>query len=91
MATWRSDIDALTFRPEGRQEQCMIHRFAFRTLLGFEPTPRQCETFFDANRAAFEAAANAKALESDIAGRNFHVTSRDVARQLGLARRGGPR
>jgi hypothetical protein len=86
MATWRSHIDALAFQPDGRQEYCVVHRRAFRTLLGFDPTPEECESFFRANRAAFEAAASAKIDEKNIAGGlNFHLTSRDVARQLRLA------
>ena len=82
--TWRSDIDALAFQPDGGQAYCMVHRRAFRTLLGFDPSPEECETYFRANRTAFEAAARAKTLETKIAsGLNFHLTSRDVARQLG--------
>lgn len=65
----------------------MVHRRAFRTLLGFNPTPEDCESFFGAHRAAFEAAARAKILEKNIvSGLNFHLTSRDVARQLKLAK-----
>lgn len=89
-AGWRSDIDALGFRPAGREETCFVHRRAFRTLLERDPSRAECESFFDANRAAFEAAANAKILAGTSAsGLNFHLTSRDVARQLRLARRGG--
>jgi hypothetical protein len=88
MVTWRSHIEALAFQPAGRQEDCVVHRRAFRTLLGFDPSPEECEAFFRANRAAFEAAASAKVLEKDLAsGVNFHLTSRDVARQLRLATR----
>jgi hypothetical protein len=87
MTTWRSDIEALIFHPDSRQEHCAVHRRAFRTLLGFDPSPEDCATFFRANRAAFEAAAGAKILEKSIAGgSNFHLTSRDVARQLKLAK-----
>jgi hypothetical protein len=86
MATWRSHIEALAFQPAGRQEDCVVHRRAFRTLLGFDPSPEECESFFRANRAAFEAAARCKILEKSLAsGFNFHLTSRDVARQLRLA------
>jgi Protein of unknown function (DUF1488) len=82
--TWRSDIDALAFQPDGGQAYCMVHRRAFRTLLGFDPSPEECETHFRMHRDAFEAAARAKMLETKIAsGLNFHLTSRDVARQLG--------
>lgn len=87
MVTWRNNIEALTFQPDGRQEYCVVHRRAFRTLLGFDPTPEDCEIFFCANRAAFEAAASAKIVEKNIvSGLNFHLTSRDVARQLKLAK-----
>ena len=85
--TWRADIEALTFQPDGRREYCVVHRRAFRTLLGFNPTSEDCESFFHANRGAFEAAASAKILEKNIAsGLNFHLTSRDVARKLKLAK-----
>jgi hypothetical protein len=91
LVTWRSDIDALAFRPDGGQGYCMVHRRAFRTLLGFSPSPDDCETFFRANRSAFQAAAQAKILEKNIArGLNFHLTSRDVARRLKLAKRAEP-
>jgi hypothetical protein len=85
-AIWRSDIDALAFRPEGRPEFCMVHRRAFRTLMGVSPTPEDCEAFFRSHRGAFEAAAHGKIAEKDIApGTNFHLTSRDIARRLALA------
>jgi hypothetical protein len=80
---WRSNIDALTFHPDGRQVQCTVHRRAFRTLLSFDPTPDDCEAFFRTNKAAFEAAARAKILQKSIAdGLNFHLTSRDIAQQM---------
>lgn len=86
-AVWRDDIEALAFRPEGRRELCMVHRRAFRALLGADPAPQDCQTFFSAHRAAFEAAAQVKILETAVAsGVNFHLTSRDVARQLDLAK-----
>jgi hypothetical protein len=87
-ALWRGDIDALAFRPDGRPEFCMVHRRAFRTLMGANPTPEDCEAFFRGHRGAFEAAAHAKIAEKDIArGTNFHLTSRDIARRLALANR----
>ena len=83
MVTWRSDIEALAFQPDGGQAFCMVHRRAFRTLLGFSPTPEECGAYFTANREAFEAAASAKIVEKQIgSGLNFHLTSRDVARHL---------
>ena len=84
--TWRNDVEALAFQPDGRQGYCMIHRLAFRTLLGFSPTPEDCASFFRDNFDAFQAAANAKIREKNVAdGMNFHLTSRDVARRLKLA------
>jgi hypothetical protein len=80
---WRHDIDALVFGPDDQQRLCMVHRRAFRTLLRFSPEPRDCEAFFRANEYAFRAAASAKIVHRGIArGVNFHVTSRDVARQM---------
>lgn len=88
---WRSDIDALAFPAGGSGAFCVVHRRAFRTLMGGDPTPGACETFFQANRAAFEAAASAKTREKRVArALNFHLTSRDVARQLGSSSAGRP-
>jgi hypothetical protein len=88
LVTWRSDIDALAFQPDGGQRYCVVHRRAFRTLLGFNPSPADCESFFHANRDAFQAAASAKTLAKKLArGLNFHLTSRDVARRIELAKR----
>jgi hypothetical protein len=82
-AIWRSNIDALAFKPNGWQGYCVVHRRAFRTLLGFDPTPRECTAYFRAQHMAFETAARAKIVEKKIAsGLNFHLTSRDVTRQL---------
>jgi hypothetical protein len=83
MPTWRNDIDALAFQPAGHTGFCMVHRRAFRTLLRMLPTPQQCVDFFDAHRAAFQAAARAKMIRSEITQTaNFHLTSRDVTRQM---------
>jgi hypothetical protein len=80
---WRNDIDALAFQPEEHIGLCMVHRRAFRTLLRATPTPRECVEFFNAHQEAFQAAARAKLLRTDVATtRNFHLTSRDVFRQL---------
>ena len=84
MHAWRSDIEALAFQPDGQHGFCMVHRRAFRTLLGFNPSPAECEAFFHANQTAFEAAASVKMADNKSASTmNFHLTSRDVARQLG--------
>ena len=80
---WRDDIDALAFQPEAHAGLCMVHRRAFRTLLRTMPSPRQCVEFFNAHHEAFEAAARAKLKRTDVAtSANFHLTSRDVVRQL---------
>jgi hypothetical protein len=80
---WRSDIDALAFQPEEHIGLCMVHRRAFRTLLGATPSPRQCIEFFSAHHEAFQAAARVKLLQTRVATTaNFHLTSRDVSRRL---------
>jgi hypothetical protein len=80
---WRDDIDALAFQPEAHIGLCMVHRRAFRTLLQVTPSPRQCVEFFNAHQGAFQAAARAKLLRTHVAAAtNFHLTSRDVSRQL---------
>ena len=56
-ASWRSDIDALTFPVETHSASCAVHRRAFRTLLGSEPTAEDCLRYFDRVEYAFEAAA----------------------------------
>jgi len=82
-ATWRHDIEALVFEPEDHQGSCMVHRRAFRTLLRFTPAPPDCETYFRTHEQAFRAAASAKIVRHHVTrGRNFHLTSRDVARQI---------
>jgi hypothetical protein len=80
---WRNDIDALAFQPAEHVGLCMVHRRAFRTLLRATPSPRQCVEFFNAHQEAFQAAARAKLLRTHVAAAaNFHLTSRDVSRQL---------
>ena len=80
---WRDDIDALAFQPEAHDGFCMVHRRAFRTLLRATPSPQQCVEYFNAHRATFEAAARTKLLRTRVAATaNFHLTSRDVSRQL---------
>ena len=37
MALWRDDIDAVAFRPAGGESFCLVHRLAFRTLIGRQP------------------------------------------------------
>ena len=80
---WRNDIDALAFQPGEHSGLCMVHRRAFRTLLRTTPSPQQCVDFFNTHQDAFQAAARAKVLRASVANTaNFHLTSRDVTRQL---------
>jgi hypothetical protein len=80
---WRDDIDALAFEPDDHQGFCMVHRRAFRTLLRFSPEPGDCLVFFRNHESAFRTAASAKIVREDVArGVNFHLTSRDVVRQM---------
>jgi hypothetical protein len=81
MPSWREDIDSLVFEPEGHSGSCIVHRRAFRTLLGRDAARQECLDFFGAHHAAFRAAAAAKIARGSIsAGVNFHLTSRDVRR-----------
>jgi len=81
--TWRDEIDALAFGLADHQGVCMVHRRAFRTLLRTTPSPQQCVDFFNTHQDAFQAAARAKVLRASVANTaNFHLTSRDVTRQL---------
>ena len=83
-ADWRDDLDALAFCPAAHDGWCVVHRLAFRRLLGFTPAPHDCMAFFKEYARTFQSAANTK-----IAGRhlppdaNFHLTSRDLAWALG--------
>jgi hypothetical protein len=83
---WREDIDALQFRiAEGRA--CMVHRLAFRRLLGRTPQRDDCMSYFVARASTFRIAAALKVARCGIAaGRNFHLTSRDITRQDAAAR-----
>lgn len=86
MTFWRDDINALAFEPEGHATICMVHRLAFRTLLGRMPTPRDCMAYFKANEEAFHKAACVKILRRGLGpGSNFHLTSRDVAEAIRVA------
>jgi hypothetical protein len=81
--TWRSDLDSLSFQPRGHTGQCLVHRRAFRTILGFNPAPADCDTCFLQQQSAFEAAAAAKIARAALAAdANFHLTSRDVLRSM---------
>ena len=78
-AEWRHDIDALTFRPGGHGGVCVVHRLAFRALVGRPANDRECLAYFRAQAGAFEDAARAKIAGRGLGhGENFHLTSRDV-------------
>ncbi|WP_398482275.1 hypothetical protein [Tardiphaga sp.] len=80
---WRSDVDALSFQPEGHGGVCMVHRHAFRTLLKHMPTPEECAAFFHAQETAFQFAARAKIAHTRLPpDANLHLTSRDLARAM---------
>ena len=82
-AIWRDDIDALVFAPDDHQGFCMVHRRAFRTLQRFSPAAADCKAYFCAHERAFRAAASAKIVRQNVGrGMNFHLTSRDIARQM---------
>ncbi len=87
MATWRHDINALAFRPDGHDGTCMVHRLAFRTLMRLLPTPDACIAYFAAHEDAFLVSAQAKIRRSALPpDTNFHLTSRDLARALTVAK-----
>jgi hypothetical protein len=80
---WRDDIASLVFPVTGHGATCAVHRGAFRTLLGTEPSPEACLGYFRRFEAAFRAAAAAKIARRDIPeGTSLHLTSRDIARKL---------
>ncbi|MBV8921788.1 hypothetical protein [Bradyrhizobium sp.] len=80
---WRPDIDALAFQLDEHSASCMVHRRAFRTLLGFDPAPADCLRHFCEHEHAFRSAATAKIAHKELPpGTNLHLTSRDIARKL---------
>jgi len=82
-ARWRADIRSLVFPLGGHAAICAVHRGAFRTLLGEEPTEQACLAYFEKFEGAFRAAARLKIARKRIpAGTNLHLTSRDIARKL---------
>jgi len=84
--TWRHDVDALVFRPNGHEGCCFIHRLAFRSLSG-EVGQDCCKAYFRVHKDAFERAAGAKIRRAGLTTeQNFHLTSRDVRRGLMEAR-----
>ncbi|QQN61642.1 hypothetical protein JIR23_18545 [Bradyrhizobium diazoefficiens] len=82
-AHWRDDVAALAFAVTGHGAICAVHRGAFRTLLGTEPTPEACLDYFRRFEAVFRAAAGAKiACRGILPGTSLHLTSRDIGRKL---------
>jgi len=85
-ASWRGDIDSLSFQVDGHRGPCVVHRRALRTLMKGEPTSDEALAFFAARRAAFLAAAAAKIRRARLADdASFHLTSRDLRRALHVA------
>jgi len=82
-ANWRSDLNALSFQPQGHIGECFVHCRAFQTILGASspPTPDQCRAAYAELREAFQHAAAEKILRAALTPEaNFHLTSRDVLR-----------
>jgi hypothetical protein len=78
---WRADIDSLAFYPTEHRGQCVIHRRAFRALLGFDAQQQDCLNCFEMRRATFERAAQTKIQRGKLAATsNFHLNSRDIQR-----------
>jgi hypothetical protein len=80
---WRAEIESVAFRPDGHRGVCVVHRRAFETLLGRAASPEDCAEYLQAHQAIFEQAAAAKIARAALQSHdNFHLTSRDIARQL---------
>src|SRR5215470_10902287 len=85
--SWRDDIDALAFVAGDGDVTCFVHRLAFRSLLGHEPSAAECLAFFASRRDAFLTAAAAKQQRVATARAcNFHLTSRDIERAIASRR-----
>jgi hypothetical protein len=73
----------LSFQPPEHTGECLVHRGAFRTLLGFDPSPADCEQWFTNHRTAiYQAAAEKISRVSLHIQDRFHLTSRDIIRAL---------
>ena len=84
-AAWREDLQAVQFQPAGHRGHCVVHRLAFRTLVGRLPTLADCLAFFAAHEEAFRRAAAEKRQRRSLSeDANFHLNSRDIRRHLGL-------
>jgi hypothetical protein len=86
-AFWRDNIDSLAFQPDGYNGLCVIHRRAFRALLGFLPEPADCCAYFETQREIFQRAAaekiaHAVALSNGKLDAHFHLNSRDIRKAL---------
>lgn len=83
MLKWRADLDALQF-PVGEGRSCFIHRLALRKFLGRTPTPGECLRFAMRYSETLKDAAEQRCANLRATGRsgNFHLTSRDIARNL---------
>lgn len=88
---WRDDLDALEFAVPGHGGVCLVHRRAFRALVGGSaardtpaaPDRDTCLALFDRETLAFCAAAQAKILRQSIPqGKNLHLNSRDIRRAM---------
>lgn len=80
---WNEQLDSLAFFPSTHRGQCVMHRRAFRVLLGQDATPQQCLDYFRAQRTAFERAAQIKIARTGLADdARFHINSRDVRAAL---------
>jgi len=84
---WRSDIDSLSFSPHRHEGHCVVHRRAFWTLLGFNPTPEQCKAWFAEHDTTFQRAAEVKIARGRLpTNANLHLTSRDILRAMAICR-----
>lgn len=82
---WRDDLDALQF-DAGEGRLCMMHRLAFRALIGLRrPQPEQCLAYFREHEPLFRRAAEQKIARAGGCAGNFHITSRDVQGAVGQA------
>ena len=82
-AEWRDDLDALQFAAGDGGASCMIHRLAFRRLIGREPDKQLCLDWYNDKVAVFQAAAIDKMTRLNLPkDRNLHIDSRDVSRQM---------
>lgn len=80
---WREDIESLAFHPDRHFGRCLVHRLAFRTLIGEDTCATDCQRYFAMHEAAFRQAAAIKIAAKGLASAdNFHLNSRDILRAL---------